>query len=569
MSDWRSRATPVDDSPKSDWRSRAVSVDAPTEPQTSATQAGIEGFGQGALMGYLPQAQAGVEMLTPNPSQDVDDDLRAQGFKISQPDDSYVNLRDQNVKRMALEGQEHPVAQAVGNVGGAVAAAPMMGGALKAVPGLGAPASGLLGRLTQAAGGGAIMGAAQNPGDEEGKIDPVQAGARFENAKTGAKFGVAAQAVGEAAGKTIKIVKGMPDFLRDFAENRGAAATGLSKSQAKNAIKSDPSGQEGKQLKELGRYVLDNKLVQVGDSIEDVANRSGELKQKLGAKIGAVYDEAVQKLEDPSIIKKTEFVPKDLSSDYLSGLSKKVKGTPQGNETLNAGKKLVANFNQGGEKLDMNKMQDFKAALDDMIFKSDQAFKKSGQQTVGIEAAKEMRTFIKQRMDDALGAIDKAFGMTLGEDIKSLNKHYSMASKVNSISKDRLAGEMGNNFLSLTDKMAAMGGASVGATEGYKHGGIAGAVEGGILGAGAGLVSKAARTYGRPLMTIGADRASGLLAKTPEAIGRIGGNISSALTSSPGTAGLIGAGSGSKPGLLLAREKSREADRSPARKYKK
>ena len=60
-------------------------------------QAGLESFGQAATLGYLPQLQAGAEQLSMGATQDVDEQLKAQGFKL--PEDGYVQSRDENIRR--------------------------------------------------------------------------------------------------------------------------------------------------------------------------------------------------------------------------------------------------------------------------------------------------------------------------------------------------------------------------------------------------------------------------------------------------------------------------------------
>lgn len=554
---------------------RAKGFEQGPTPTTSAGMAGLEGVGQGVAMGYLPQLQAVTEPLMAKGL----DLITGNDVASSLPD--YVTRRDENIERQRAEAQQHPAAYYGGQVAGTVLSAPAVSAGLSKV-GLGAArGAGLLGRVGKAAASGAVMGAAQNPGDTEGVVDPLQAEARVANAKSGALIGGAVQGGAEALSKTVKIVRGIPDFINDFAEARGAAATGLYKHQAKAAIKADPTGEAGKGLRELGRYVLDNKIVRVGDSIEDVANRSGALKKQFGERIGQVYDKAVQTLEDPSIIKQTEFLPDKLSSGFLNTIKQKFAGKPNGDAIIAQARKLTGDLRGGGEFLssgrsrpamNINELQDFKAGLDDMIYKADTAFKRAGQQTPGIEAAHELRDFIKKRMDDALGAIDKAFGMSLGEDIKSLNKHYSMVSKVNSIAKDRLAGEMGNNFLSLTDKMAGIGGAGIGAVEGYKHDGLEGALVGGSVGAAAGLASKGMRTYGRPAITVGADKLGGLLSSIPNMGGEQVQKLTGAIQSAPGLLGNLGArlkGPKYSGGLLPPAIAPRDADRIPAKEKKK
>lgn len=576
---YQSAAPPQpENQPEGPW-SRFADPSAKPANDDWSPQASLGGFGQGALAGYLPQAQAAAGGLIPDPNADVDAKLKGQGFSIQQPEDTYINRRDDNIRRMEMEQKENPKSFLGGQLAGAIATSPMAGKAIGAIPGMaklaslgkaGVDAAGVatkgsaLARIAQSAATAGAMGAVQNPGDTEGQMSGLQLGERAENAGKSALLGGALQGGVEGVSKGIQVIKGMPDFLNEFAEKRGAAATGLSKAEAKAAIKADPSGMEGKKLKELGRYVLDNKIVQVGDDITDVANRSGTMKKAVGKQIGQAYDTASELLSDPKefarltpeqkvLIQKTNFKPQEMAKEFLDSVASSVKGTPNGDQVLNSARKVAANFAQKGKMAGINDIHEFQSQLDDLIFKSDQAFKRSGVQTPGTEALGGMRDFIKSKIDARFDALDNVFGKSLGSDLKELNKNYGMLSKVNSIARNRLSGDMGNNFLSLTDKMAAMGGAGLGASEGYKHGGMGGAVEGALLGAGAGLVSKAARTYGRPLMTIGADKASGLLnAATPGFLPGAADAATGLLSRTPQVAGLVAPSVNTNPGLTPA-----------------
>lgn len=206
---------------------------APAEPAGQPGEAAVEGFGQGATMGYLPHlqaaaykgAQAVADMFGIGPDA-VDKALAAKGFQINQGDDSYTSLRDENIARQQQLARDNPKAYYGGMVGGAVAMAPALEAGVAEV----APEAATATRLRKAATMGAAAGAIANPGDKAGEVAPLQLEDRAKNAAIGAGTGVAvdlgARAAGAAlsAGKvTGKVVGATKDTISSLLSPRVAA----------------------------------------------------------------------------------------------------------------------------------------------------------------------------------------------------------------------------------------------------------------------------------------------------------------------------------------------------------
>jgi hypothetical protein len=69
-------------------------------------QTQLESFGNTVAAGYLPHLQALQEKyLMPNPNAEVDTQLKAQGFNTEE-EPSYVQMRDQNIKRQESHHKE-------------------------------------------------------------------------------------------------------------------------------------------------------------------------------------------------------------------------------------------------------------------------------------------------------------------------------------------------------------------------------------------------------------------------------------------------------------------------------
>lgn len=525
----------------------------------SKAQASLEGFGQGAAAGYLPHLQAGTERGTNSllgvlgvGPEAVDAELRDKGFSV--PEQSYLQSRDENIGRQAGLKQAAPGYYYGGMLGGVVTAAPGVSKLMSIIPGLGAPAAGSLGRIAQAGEAGLVQGAVQNPGDTLGEVHnplegDLQLGERAYDAALGAATGVAVQGAGEFVNKGVNTIRAAEEGARDFANSRAAAAVGLNKAQVKAAIRKDAPGQEGEKIKEMGRYALDHGIVQAGDDITAIANRSGQMQNATGKQIGAAYETASQLLSDPKAfqalpaetrqaIQATNFEPQKMAEDFLNGFKSDVTGLPTGREAYRAAQRLMANFRDQGKIVGIQRMQAWKEGMDDLIWNANKA-KAFGQPVEGAESWIAFRDFLKVKIDARIDVLDQAFGKNLGASLKALNKDYGQLSNINRVARDRVAGELGNNFLSITDKIFA--------GEGAMAGGLAGGMEGSILGLGAGLASKTARTYGRPVMAVGADKTADVfhfLANLSPTGSRVAGGAADAFNSLI-TQGPISIGGGS------------------------
>lgn len=171
---------------------------APSRPG----QAALEGFGETATLGYLPQIQAGIEKILPNPTADADAKLKAMGIDV--PEQSYVQMRDENIARQGQLAKQNPGASMAGKGAGIVAsmAMPLPGAAM--------------GKVARSALQGGITGAAYNPGDVKGEVNPLQLEERAPNAALGTLFGTAGGLAGKGIGALANKSR-MVDRVKDSA----------------------------------------------------------------------------------------------------------------------------------------------------------------------------------------------------------------------------------------------------------------------------------------------------------------------------------------------------------------
>lgn len=95
------------------WEKYAATVEKPSR----SAEAALQGFGEAATLGYLPELQAAAEKILPRGGQAVDEALRAQGFQLPE-EESYGLLKQQAKARSAGLQAEEPVASALGGIGG-------------------------------------------------------------------------------------------------------------------------------------------------------------------------------------------------------------------------------------------------------------------------------------------------------------------------------------------------------------------------------------------------------------------------------------------------------------------
>jgi hypothetical protein len=135
---------------------------------SNAPQAALEGFGETATMGYLPQIQAAVE-----PAQNKLMEL-ITGKKVDSGD--YLQRRDENLRRQKSLSEENPMASMAGKLAGGVASSAILPG-------------GAAGGIGKAALQGAATGALYNPGDKEGEMGGLQLADRGTGAMVGGAVG--------------------------------------------------------------------------------------------------------------------------------------------------------------------------------------------------------------------------------------------------------------------------------------------------------------------------------------------------------------------------------------------
>lgn len=495
-------------SSKFSWDDFPDAVPESKEPKTSAAQTALESFGNAASVGYLPQLQAAASKLMPDPTADVKAKLEAQGFTIEDKDTSYIAQRDANIKRMQMQSAEHPYASAAGTVGGAIAS----GVAASALAPINAAAR--LGRMAQAAKGGAILGVAANPGDKEGEISPLQLKDRAANAVIGATLSGAGQGAIESLAGAAKAVTNLPKSLQAKAEERAFKASGAMLRDYRKAYGQD-------RINEIGRFMLDNGMIKPGMSVADIAEAATKLKEVKGKGIEKVL-EKLGALEE-------EIGGKATRTELAQAV--KAQLVQDGNiPTAAANNKYFSNL---ASKLE--KMKGKELSIDDL-----QKIKNSANKQINWDRLPGADIPLEEQFNRAIYTQAKQLLESRAEDLakkagnqtyKGLKDAYRNSADVERIANDQALRQNANRFFSPSDYVTGATGAIAGAMTGDD---LESKLKNAAIGAGIGLVNKGVRTYGTPLVSQALDKAGRLLSKTPlQEAGKVVNPVMAAAERSP------------------------------------
>lgn len=535
---------------------------APIQSDTNpkAAESMLQGFGEQASFGYLPQLQGMAEVMAPNPNKELDARLQSEGFKLPQ-DPNYVQARDAAIAREESLKQAAPESFIAGSVGGALGGGAGLAGILgKAGKAVGlvseaAKPAGLLARTGQAAGAGALQGGIQNPGDTQGEITGLQPEARLENAKTGAVLGAGAQLGLSALAKGSDLIGRLPAVAKEYAQLKAFKSAGAMLKDFRSASKKVAiTGEDGKdvlipRIQKIGQEMIDKGLVEPGATFKTIGDKAQELEDSAWKVIDGVYKETQKEITNPAFLKKlsgdkalalhkTDLNPEAFANDFEKTMKASLKGQPGGTRAISAVDPILNELRDNGAEMSLAQLQRFKVGVQNMV---DYDRSISDQPLVKQELSK-LRSFLSNKIQNRVGALDTALGGNKLASLKEANEQFGIWSTVSRIAKDRDLRENANRFMSLSDSIMTSGGMSGGAVSGMMAAGPLGAAKGAVLGAGAGLINKAARTYGNPLLIKGANIAGGAAGSVPTALPRAVGAGAGFLAQNPAMSGSATAG---------------------------
>lgn len=442
-------------------------------PQSDAVGAAIEGFGQGASMGYLPQLQAAVGSVLPSGSDDVDADLAAQGFTIDQAGDDYLSRRDESIARQEALSKSNPYIYNGSQLAGMIATAPAVEmGVAKALP-----AAVRANRFGHAVATGATIGGVQNPGDETGEIAALQLKKRAENAALGGAVGGGADILARGASKVANAVKNGGQYVREAGEANALRSAGAQKGQVNKLNKKG-------RMSETANFVMENDLGNPGLTGKELQGKVRSLKSEAASEIGSVMDEIGAAGEAGT------FNRKEIAEKMRTTLLEDAADSIDADSLLPKFEKYIDDFERKSGPASAKDIQSLRQQFDSKI----NFEKRRAELPESEKIFKSWRRLFSNEVDQKATQI----GGKAGERLRAANKKYSLASEVEKLAENKVS-QQGNNAFGLTDRIA---GASIGGAgamtgedwiERLKNAGI-----GAVAGAAG---SKALRTYGPTLGT--------------------------------------------------------------------
>lgn len=407
---------------------------------------------------------------------------------------TYEEMVKTEQEAMKEAERQHPGTMMGGRILGAAPSGGIIGGLLK---GARLARTGTkLGRMATAGQAGFVSEAARRAPEEE-----VGLKGRFQRGLIGAGLGAGGQSVAEVAGMTAKALKRAPKAMQEAAEARAFKATGGMLKDFRRAAKQ-------RKLHSIGRTVLDENLIQVGDTVEDISKKSKILLTRSGKKIGQIYDQVQAKLDDPNFINKlspeladklTEGInPEHMTIKIMKALDNELGARPDAPEIIKRVEPYLRRLFAKGEKMTIKDAIKWKGFFDEQINYNKMINEAPGVQQAYFSARNTIRNYINENVD----AVAKAVKGDLGKQLRAQNKRYGNLSEIYAMSSDRALRESANAMFGLRDAIMAGGGLGGGAAYGaVTEGDIEGALKWGALGAAAGLGSKIARKYGQPALT--------------------------------------------------------------------
>jgi hypothetical protein len=418
---WEKYAKPAQNAgePGGPWdRYRSGATQSEPQPKTRAGEAALESFGNAATLGYLPQIQAAIEPTFTGA-------MNALTGNDVAVDQNYLQRRDENIARQALQKSEHPVAAGAGTAAGLVATAVGTGG-------LGAVAKGASAaqRLAAAGKAGAILGGASNPGDVQGEVDPFQIDQRGKNAAIGGALGVGGQLLAEGGGA---LASKASQWAKTKAAGKAARAVGLpTPTQAKVMAKS------GEDIA-MGRELLDKKAIPWLGTSGRISKRVDKLKEQSWAGV----EKILAKGGDDAVVDGAEAGMRILQSEEI-GLLREAGETQAVKALEDAAEQLA-----GMGNVTLSKAQQIKKTIDNKI-----NYNKSFPDTAGSNAARfEKRTALRDQMDSAVSSLGGE-----KDELKAAFRKHGLLEKASDIAEREAGRNQANRAVSLTDTVVGAAG---------------------------------------------------------------------------------------------------------------
>lgn len=413
-----------------------------------------------ATMGYEPQ----IEGLLKTGS-------------VSSPE--YIQARDKAISDLA------------NTTGGTKAAGEAIG--MLPTMAIGAPnlAKTATGRIAQGVGIGGAMGLLSNPGDTQGKLNPIQAEDRFKNAGIGAATGGA--------------MSGLAEAMPAIAEAAGKKAN-LSALKQGGAMLGDLRSLDYKgRIDSAGQLMLDEGIITPFASLDHISDRTQAALDKYGSQLGQIRDNLDKNFE--SIKNNPELSQKLVTGNSLANsLQEKLLDPMLKDETL---KKFAGPVQEYID--DYKKLGDTPIPFGELNKKIGNIDKVNKYESFGgfsNDVRKQVRGIVNNEMDNSIKAIGNSTNFPMYDIYKDASNKYGTLKDIKEIADDKMFRLNANRAIAPSDYATAL---ATMVAEKSAGGGLTPQQMAASLGAGA--ANKFGRKYGNAVIATGANQ---LAKKAPE-----------------------------------------------------
>lgn len=244
----------------------------PSESTPGALETGVAQAGNMLGFGYLPQIAARTQPIVDKVWNKITGDNVETG--------NYVQERDAIIGRMKEGEAANPGAALAGKLGGGVLSIASL--PLPKLAGLGL---GLKGAVARGAAYGGVMGAAGNPGDVEGDLNPIQLDQRIDNTVHGLLYGAGGGAVGKGLEKGFGMLAKSPQAATEFANAQAFKGSGA-------MLKDFRAAEARDEVQKVGEYMRKELGYGAGDTYGSIAKRAEGAKLAAEGKLSDVYGPA-------------------------------------------------------------------------------------------------------------------------------------------------------------------------------------------------------------------------------------------------------------------------------------
>jgi hypothetical protein len=245
----------------------------------------------------------------------------------------------------------------------------------------------------------------------------------------------------------------------------------------------------------LGRDALKEGLIKSGNSVDDIAEKAIDLKQRAGKKISNILDQLDQTSEglqagQASLQNILSRVDQEVMAPLASTMAKKDVAA----KVENAFVKHLREAAQSGENIGFQALHAERASLDDL------AYTPTGIDKILHKELQKIRRIFEDEIFKGADRVVQKGGPALKNDYVQAKRAYQVGATIADGAREKSQKFRANRSISLTDYITGGGiGGTAGTAAGAMLAGPGGATVGGMLGAGTGaLGNKWAREMGNP-----------------------------------------------------------------------